>query len=55
MSLNRAIEAGKEHRRPYRGSKKNDKSCRSHGGCSYCKSNREHASKRRATHNGDEY
>jgi len=32
----------KTTRRPYTGSKKVDASCRSHGGCPYCKSGREH-------------
>lgn len=40
MSLEKAIKYGKEHRRPYRGSKAFDCSCRNHGSCSYCESNR---------------
>lgn len=40
MSLNKAIEHGKEHRKPYRKSKAIDKSCRNHGGCPWCKANR---------------
>lgn len=40
MSLDRAIKSGKEHRKPYRGSKRADRSCRNHGGCSYCERNR---------------
>lgn len=43
MSLDKAIEHGKEHRKPYRGSKAVDKTCRNHGGCPWCKKNREHA------------
>ena len=40
MSLEKAIKHGKEHRKPYRGSKAFDCSCRNHGSCSYCESNR---------------
>lgn len=40
MSLDKAINSGKEHRKPYNGSKKFDISCRNHGGCEYCKGNR---------------
>lgn len=40
MSLKRAIASGKEHRKPYRGSKSFDKSCRNHGGCPWCEENR---------------
>lgn len=40
MSLEKAISAGKEHRKPYRRSGRFDRSCRPHGGCPYCKNNR---------------
>ena len=40
MSLDKAIEHGKEHRKPYRGSKAIDPSCRNHGGCPWCEENR---------------
>lgn len=43
MSLNKAIEHGKEHRKAYRKSKVFDKTCRNHGGCPYCESNRKHS------------
>ena len=43
MSLDKAIKYGKEHRKPYRGSKAFDKSCRNHGGCPYCEANRMHS------------
>jgi hypothetical protein len=33
MSLDKAIKTGKEHRKPYRGSKAFDRSCRNHGDC----------------------
>lgn len=40
MSLNKAIEHHKEHRKPYRGGKSVDKQCRNHGGCEWCLKNR---------------
>ena len=42
MSLDKAIEHGKEHRKPYRGSKAIDCTCRNHGSCLWCESNRKH-------------
>ena len=42
MSLDKSIESGKEHRKPYRGAKAICKSCRNHGGCPCCESNRKH-------------
>lgn len=53
MSLDLAIEHGKEHRKQYRGSKRFDKSCRNHGNhghgpgnqCPWCLGNRLHSSK----------
>ncbi len=36
MSLDKAIEHGKEKRKPYRGSKVIDRSCRNHGNCGWC-------------------
>ena len=42
MSLDKAIEHGKEHRKPYRGSKAIDPSCRNHGSCEVCRGNRLH-------------
>lgn len=42
MSLDKAIAHGKEHRKPYRGSKLIDHSCRNHGGCPWCEGNRKH-------------
>lgn len=38
--LDKAIEHNKEHRKPYRGSKVFDRTCRNHGGCNWCKDNR---------------
>lgn len=42
MSLNKAIEHGKEYRKPYKGGKSISKRCRNHGGCDWCLSNRVH-------------
>ena len=45
MSLDKAINHGKEHRKPYYGSGKHDRTCRPNGGCPYCEGNREHKDK----------
>ena len=42
MSLDKAIEHGKERRKPYYGSKAFDHTCRNHGGCPWCEENRKH-------------
>jgi hypothetical protein len=42
MSLDKAIEHGKERRKPYYGSKAFDYTCRNHGGCPWCEQNRKH-------------
>ena len=42
MALDKAIQSGKEHRKPYRGSKRIDHTCRNHGDCPWCKANRLH-------------
>jgi hypothetical protein len=42
MSMDKAIAHGKEHRKPYRGSKAIDGTCRNHGGCPWCEENRKH-------------
>ena len=42
MSLDKAIEHGKEKRKPYRGAKAVDKSCRNHGDCPWCKKKIKH-------------
>lgn len=55
MSLDKAIEHGKEHRHQYHGAKAVDKSCRNHGTCPYCQGNRKHSSEvRKARAQGDE-
>ena len=46
MSLDKAIEHGKEHRKRYRGAKAVDPYCRNHGLCSYCIGNRLYSSKK---------
>jgi threonine dehydrogenase-like Zn-dependent dehydrogenase len=48
MALDKAIEHGKEKRRPYRGAKAVCASCRNHGNCPYCERGRKHADDRRA-------
>ena len=40
MSLNKAIEHKKEHRKAYRGAKSVDRTCRNHGDCPWCRNNR---------------
>ena len=42
MSLDKAIKYKKEHRKPYKGGKAIDPSCRNHGGCKWCEENRKH-------------
>ena len=42
MSLDKAIEHGKERRKPYYGSKAFDYTCRNHGSCQWCVENRKH-------------
>lgn len=48
MSLEKAIEHKKEHRRPYTGSKAIDRTCRNHGGCPWCEENRKYKYLKRA-------
>jgi hypothetical protein len=40
MSLEKSIHSGKEYRKPYRGAKAVDHSCRNHGSCPWCNRNR---------------
>lgn len=47
--LDKAIEHGKEHRKPYRKSKRFDRTCRNHGACGHCRGNRTYAGRRLAT------
>lgn len=41
-ALDKAIAHGKENRKPYRGAKAIDATCRNHGGCPWCEENRKH-------------
>lgn len=47
MGLEKAIEHGKEHRKPHHGSKRFDYSCRNHGSCAWCESNRKYNDQKR--------
>lgn len=47
MSLYKSIQSGKSHRKPYRGGKAIDKTCRNHGGCHWCLENRTHKNDKR--------
>lgn len=47
MSLNKAIEHGKEKRKKRLFAKSIDKRCRNHGGCSWCLGNRVHKYKKK--------
>ena len=40
MTLDKAIQHGKEHRKAYRHAKAYDTSCRNHGDCPHCRSDR---------------
>ena len=47
MTLNKAIEHGKEHRKQYTGGKAVSKRCRNHGGCEWCEENRKYSRTKR--------
>lgn len=47
MSMDKAIEHGKEKRKQYRGAKAVDCTCRNHGSCEWCLSNRLHKFKKK--------
>ena len=47
MGLEKAIEHGKEKRKPYKGAKAVDCSCRNHGTCEWCMGNRTHNTNRK--------
>ena len=36
MSLDKSIQHGRERRKPYRGAKAVDSTCRNHGSCPWC-------------------
>jgi hypothetical protein len=46
MSLDKAIESGKEKRKKYHKSKAIDYTCRNHGSCPWCQGNRLHKFKK---------
>ena len=54
MALDKAIEYGKEHRKPYKGAKVVDCSCRNHGTCEWCRNNRIYRSLREMMRTIDE-
>lgn len=47
MSLDKAVQHGKEHRKPYYGSKAIDPTCRNHGSCDHCSRSRLHSTRKR--------
>lgn len=47
MSLDKAIEHGKEHRKPYRGAKAVDSTCRNHGSDDWSTSDRTYGTQKR--------
>lgn len=58
MSLDKSIERKKEKRKPFRGSKRFDRTCRNHGSCGYCENTRTFERKRKvfsAQNEIDEY
>lgn len=47
MSLDKSIQHGKSHRKPYRGAKAVDSTCRNHGSCEWRHGNRTHKNDKR--------
>lgn len=47
MGLEKAVYYGKEHRKPYRKSKRFDRTCRNHGSCPWCERQRKFNSLKR--------
>ena len=47
MSLDKAINHGKEHRKPYHRAKSVDSRCCNRGACHWCRDNRMHKHNRR--------
>lgn len=47
MSLDKLIKKGWEHRKPYKGSKSIDSTCRNHGSCVWCRDNRTYKNNKR--------
>lgn len=48
MSFDKTYPNRKDKRKPYRGAKAFDPSCRVGGSCPYCRGNRTHGTRRRA-------
>lgn len=40
MGMEKDVQLKKEHRKPYRGAGRFDRTCRNHGSCPYCERNR---------------
>lgn len=55
MSLDKAIEHGKEKRKAYKDSKAIDPTCRNHGSCPWCEGNRTYSDKRKEIQTEYEY
>lgn len=53
MGLEKAIEHGKEKRKPYRGGKAVSHHCRNHGACTWCRDGRLHKNKKRELKNSE--
>lgn len=47
MSFDKEYPKRKDHRKPYKGAKRFDRSCRNHGSCPWCQGNRQHNNKKR--------
>jgi hypothetical protein len=47
MSLEKAIQHKKEKRKPYKDSRRFDRSCRNHGNCGWCENQRTFTNKRK--------
>ena len=47
MSLDKSIQSGKSRRKPYRGAKAIDGTCRNHGSDKWCHRNRTHKNDKR--------
>lgn len=54
MSLDKAIEHKKEKRKPYKGSKAFDRTCRNNNSCSWCRGNKLFSTMRRSVAAEDE-
>ncbi len=55
MSLDKSIQYGKDHRKPYWKSQRFDMSCRNHNSCGWCEENRKYRAMREAVRLNDEF